>query len=225
VIYVTLPEKIRLLRKQRNMTYEEIGNIVGVGKSTVRKWENGLIKNMRRDKIKALAYALGTTPGYLMGWDETETPVASSSKGDADLSSHEHTVITAYREQPEMQPAVCRILNVSDQPAPQEQPPVASEPTAPYSPQILEMSKKYGVDPEYMQKVVEESSTAALSVADGTADTPGQMRYMHLTARECEMVCLYRFDEEKREKINSILDEPVLPQKKMPKPSKGSGKE
>ena len=171
---MTLPEKIRLLRKQRNMTYEEIGNIVGVGKSTVRKWENGLIKNMRRDKIKALAYALGTTPGYLMGWDETETPVASSSKGDADLSSHEHTVITAYRDQPEMQPAVCRILGIPFEPDTvayeHPEPTQTVESAFAHSPQLLEMSKQHGVTPEYIEKIVNEESTNTLHVADGTLD-------------------------------------------------------
>ena len=55
------------------MTLEEVGNIVGVSKSTVLKWENGDIANMRRDKIALLAKALRTTPAYLMGWsDEVE---------------------------------------------------------------------------------------------------------------------------------------------------------
>ena len=63
-------EKIKQLRLSRGMTLEQVGNIVGVGKSTVRKWENGDIKNMGRDKIELLAQALGVTPGYLMGWDE-----------------------------------------------------------------------------------------------------------------------------------------------------------
>ena len=52
------------------MTLEQVADIVGVGKSTVRKWETGMIANMRRDKIQALATALGTTPAYLMGWKE-----------------------------------------------------------------------------------------------------------------------------------------------------------
>jgi transcriptional regulator with XRE-family HTH domain len=64
-------EKIKQLRLSRDMTLEQVGNIVGVGKSTVRKWENGDIKNMGRDKIELLAQALGVTPGYLMGWEET----------------------------------------------------------------------------------------------------------------------------------------------------------
>lgn len=67
-----LNEKIRALRLERGMTLEEVGNLVGVGKSTVRKWESGDIANMRRDKIAKLAAALGTSPAYLMGWEETD---------------------------------------------------------------------------------------------------------------------------------------------------------
>lgn len=65
-----MAEKIKMLRSKHGLTLEEVGNIVGVGKSTVRKWENGEIANMRRDKIAKLAEALKTTPAYLMGWDE-----------------------------------------------------------------------------------------------------------------------------------------------------------
>ena len=61
-------DRIKRLRSENNMTLEELGNKVGVGKSTVRKWENGIIANMRRDKIAKLATALGVTPAYLMGW-------------------------------------------------------------------------------------------------------------------------------------------------------------
>lgn len=65
--------RIRQLRAQREMTLEQVATIVGVGKSTVRKWETGQIANMRRDKIAALAHALGVDPEYLMGWSETPT--------------------------------------------------------------------------------------------------------------------------------------------------------
>lgn len=65
-------ELIKALRKKRGMTLEEVGNIVGVSKSTVRKWETGDIANIRRDKIAALAKALGTTPQRLMGWEEED---------------------------------------------------------------------------------------------------------------------------------------------------------
>ena len=63
-------EKIKRLRNERGLTLEQVGDMVGVGKSTVRKWESGQIANMRRDKIAKLASALCTTPAYLMGWEE-----------------------------------------------------------------------------------------------------------------------------------------------------------
>lgn len=66
-------EKIRDLRKSKNMTLEELGNKVGVGKSTVRKWETGQIANMRRDKIQKLADALSVPVWELMGWESPQT--------------------------------------------------------------------------------------------------------------------------------------------------------
>ena len=63
-------QKIHELRTQKGLTLEELGNAVGVGKSTVRKWENGIIANMKRDKILKVSEALGVSPAYLMGWEE-----------------------------------------------------------------------------------------------------------------------------------------------------------
>lgn len=77
---MSMNEKIRYLRKLNGLTLEEVGSAVGVGKSTVRKWENGDIENMRRDKIASLAAALHTTPAYLMGWEEDESTAASSPR-------------------------------------------------------------------------------------------------------------------------------------------------
>lgn len=70
---LTMGDKIKMLRTQQGLTLEQVAQKVGVGKSTVRKWETGIIANMKRDKISALAEALHTTPAYLMGWDEEES--------------------------------------------------------------------------------------------------------------------------------------------------------
>ena len=75
-----MSRKISQLRKEQNKTLEDIAKVVGVGKSTVRKWETGMIANMRRDKIAKLAEALNTTPAYLMGWED-DAP--SYKKNDA----------------------------------------------------------------------------------------------------------------------------------------------
>lgn len=58
---------IRKLRTEKGVTLEELGNLCGVGKSTVRKWENGMIQNMRRDKVEKLANALDISPLEILG--------------------------------------------------------------------------------------------------------------------------------------------------------------
>lgn len=63
-------ERIHALRKTRGLTLQQLGDLVGVGASTVRKWETGYIENVRTDKIQKLADALGVTGPYLMGWTD-----------------------------------------------------------------------------------------------------------------------------------------------------------
>jgi transcriptional regulator with XRE-family HTH domain len=92
---LTMSEKIKMLRTQKGYTLEQVAQIVGVGKSTVRKWEVGIIENMRRDKIALLAQALGTTPAYLMGWVEEESP------RDTTITEGEKAILEAYRSLPE----------------------------------------------------------------------------------------------------------------------------
>lgn len=75
---MNMGEKIYDLRTQKALTLEELGNMVGVGKSTVRKWENGMIANMKRDKILKVSQALETSPAYLMGWKEEENTTDSA---------------------------------------------------------------------------------------------------------------------------------------------------
>ncbi len=58
---------IKSRRKELGLTLEEVGRAVGVGKSTVRKWETGYIENMRRDKIPALAKILALDPSIFIG--------------------------------------------------------------------------------------------------------------------------------------------------------------
>lgn len=59
-------------RLQLGLTLEEVGKMVGVGKSTVRKWENGVIGNMGRDKISRLAEALRVSPLFIMNIDDDD---------------------------------------------------------------------------------------------------------------------------------------------------------
>jgi len=77
---------IKERRLELKLTLEEVGEAVGVGKSTVRKWETGLIKNMKRDKIALLAKSLDISPALLV----------PSADEDA-LSPNETRLVTLYR--------------------------------------------------------------------------------------------------------------------------------
>lgn len=68
---MTLGELIHTRRKELNLTLEEVGNSVGVSKSTVRKWETGYISNMKRDKIALLSKTLKLNPAqFIVGSDK-----------------------------------------------------------------------------------------------------------------------------------------------------------
>lgn len=66
---------IKNRRKELGLTLEQVADQVGVGKSTVRKWETGYIKNMRRDRIAALSKVLNLSPIQLMGVDDLKKDV------------------------------------------------------------------------------------------------------------------------------------------------------
>jgi repressor LexA len=68
---MNLGERIKERREQKGLTLEEVGEYVGVTKSTVRKWETGDIENMKRDKIAKLAEVLSVSPLYIMGMIDT----------------------------------------------------------------------------------------------------------------------------------------------------------
>lgn len=92
-----LSRKIRDLRALHGLTLEQVAQQVGVGRSTIRKWETGMIENMRRDKIAKLAAALHTTPGYLMGWEDDSTSNLSITKSAPEFSKDEIDLIHKYR--------------------------------------------------------------------------------------------------------------------------------
>lgn len=79
-------KKLKDRRLELGLTLEDVGKIVGVGKSTVRKWETGDIENMRRDKIALLAKALQVSPSFIMEWnDEKPTTVSGGGLSDTVL--------------------------------------------------------------------------------------------------------------------------------------------
>lgn len=66
---MSVGERIRLKRKQKGMTLEELSRFVGVSRQTLSRYENNIIA-VPSDRMELVATALDTTPAYLMGWDD-----------------------------------------------------------------------------------------------------------------------------------------------------------
>lgn len=54
--------KIRELRRINNLTQEQLGDILGVKKVTIQKYENGSIKNLKQSTITKLAETFNVSP-------------------------------------------------------------------------------------------------------------------------------------------------------------------
>lgn len=70
---MSMAENIRRLRIQHKMTQEELGSVLGVQKSAIRKYESGMVENIPRSSIQKMAELFNVRPSYLMGF-ETEEP-------------------------------------------------------------------------------------------------------------------------------------------------------
>lgn len=62
--------RIRELRLDAGLTQEQLGEMVGLQKSAIAKYENGKTENMKRSVIQKMAEVLGVSPSYLMGFED-----------------------------------------------------------------------------------------------------------------------------------------------------------
>ena len=63
--------KIKQVRMDKGMTQEELGEILGVQKSAVAKYENGRVVNIKRSTLKKIAEVLNISPFELVYDEET----------------------------------------------------------------------------------------------------------------------------------------------------------
>ena len=64
--------KIRAARIAKNMTQEELGEILGVQRSAVAKYENGRVVNIKRSTLKKISDVLDIPPFELIYNEEAQ---------------------------------------------------------------------------------------------------------------------------------------------------------
>lgn len=59
-------QKIRKARLERGLTQQELGDIVGVQKSAIAKYESGRVVNIKRSTLQKITKALSMRPSELI---------------------------------------------------------------------------------------------------------------------------------------------------------------
>jgi repressor LexA len=70
--------KIREARKAKGLSQEDLGNLLGVQKSAVAKYENGRIVNIKRSTLKKISEILDIRPSELIFEEIEENPVKAA---------------------------------------------------------------------------------------------------------------------------------------------------
>lgn len=90
--------RIKYRRKELRMSADKLAEILGKDRSTIYRYEKGDIENLPLDILEPIAQALGTTPAYLMGWEEDKK---ENTPEDIKLSEGEKMLIDLFRKLPD----------------------------------------------------------------------------------------------------------------------------
>lgn len=75
---MSIGDRIRELRESIGISQVQLADRIGVSKQSMYKYEKGIVTNIPSDKIELIAKITGTTPKYIMGWDDVEEQPLSS---------------------------------------------------------------------------------------------------------------------------------------------------
>ena len=80
-------KRIKEMRLKKGLTQEELGELLGVKKAAVQKYENGMITNLKIDTIKKLC-EIFVEPPYKFIWEE--------------IDEFDHTIVKMIQMRPQI---------------------------------------------------------------------------------------------------------------------------
>lgn len=103
----SIGERLKTLRKKANLSVDELSAIIGKDRATVYRYERGDIRKLPFELLEPLAKAFNVTPADIVGIADEDNLI---------LSNEEKQLVLAYRNQPEMQKAVNKLLGIAESP-------------------------------------------------------------------------------------------------------------
>ncbi len=76
---VKMSDRIRQLRLEKGVTQEELGKVIGVQRSAIRKYESGMVENLKRSSIQKLADYFGVAPSYLLCLEDEQATTSNTT--------------------------------------------------------------------------------------------------------------------------------------------------
>jgi len=102
----TIAKNLKRLREQSGLTADQVGAMIGKSGKTVNAWENN--RGQPDAEILIQLCDIYKVDNILDEFrDERTNPFT--------VSDHEKTLVIAYRQRPDMQPAVDRLLCIADE--------------------------------------------------------------------------------------------------------------
>lgn len=113
-ITIKIGERIQVRRKELDLTQEVIANRLSLNKSTIARYESGAVEKIKLPVIQAMAQILDVNPDWLALKTDKKGCYADcvDITKNIQLSKHEAYLILAYREHPDMQKSVDKLLGI-----------------------------------------------------------------------------------------------------------------
>lgn len=103
--------RLKILRKEKKLTQDELAREIGVSKITVLRWENGE-RQIKPDKIQQLAKYFEVSEAYLLGYDIGTKPtydILGNTMPPKELQGYDYTVLDINQDIPEKLNEVSRL--------------------------------------------------------------------------------------------------------------------
>lgn len=97
---MTVGTRIKQRREEIGMSVDEFAAKLGKNRATVYRYERGDIKRLPLEILEPISNVLGVSPGYFMGWTESEPKPRTISEKETVLTEDEQRLLDLFRQLP-----------------------------------------------------------------------------------------------------------------------------
>ena len=92
--------RLKEVRKERNVSAKELGETLGINKSTIHRYETGELKGIKTPVLQAIANYLNVNPDYLIGATDNKHTVKEAEDLLSSITDGEKMLLELFRKVP-----------------------------------------------------------------------------------------------------------------------------